>query len=377
MWYVFTVFDYNWKKPRPLISVAVGDEETYFYEFYLANTGMTIKQIWGNIDAFKSVFNGSVICNDFKAHIQAFGLEKHVNYDVYDVQTDIPIADVNVMKKNLLKLVIEHKSKPPGIWQKVFANSSVVYQHLQDVGVYEGYKRVPVVYSQETFAGRSKTLGYSLQGTTDQNAIHSPELKHAYQIQFDWVAADLRMAAHMSKDENMIESFLTSDPYSAMSESLGIPRDECKKHFLKAVYSLNTNSPILECYPQFRDWMCRRIQRMKDGKDLYSLLGRPFRKTEKHDELAVFNAQFQGSVANAMQLVLIKLFPDYSSYILTETHDSIVLSCQESMISQLIKVTRPIMMNPFDGYVENGPRMPIKVSIGKEWRKWQHFKTYR
>ena len=105
-----------------------------------------------------------------------------------------------------------------------------------------------------TFTGRSKTSGFPIQGTTDKHDIKLLPDKRGYFIHFDWISADLRIASIISEDEELQESFKKSDPYDYISNILGegFSRSDCKIEFLKPIYSLSPDAPILDLFPKFQ-----------------------------------------------------------------------------------------------------------------------------
>lgn len=381
MQHVLTLFDYTCYPPLPLQSIVVG-EDIKFYTFYIKGTGVKIKQIWEAIEEFKAIFETPTCVNDFKSHIQAFNLDRHVEYDVYDM--NIPSIKFTPQcedagKRFLAKVMSEFRGVRFELWNRLFANASVVYQTIEDNGVRDDYKRLPVIYSLDTYTGRSKTLRYSVQGATEECDIKSVREANEVLVHFDWIAADMRMAAVMSGDQDMLDSYKESDPYTRMAEYLNdpqFPRDKCKTQFLKAIYSLNIDNPVLDFYPIFKQWMRDRLGFMRRECHLDTIMGRKF-SWNKDNELSVFNSQFQGSVAHAMQAALTKLFVNYRNNILVDMHDSVVMSCSESMLKGLIDAVVPIMTDPLNGCVDQSPFMPLKVSVGTKWKQWQKLREYR
>jgi hypothetical protein len=381
MRYVITLFDYSRSPPLPLQSIEVADE-IRFYNLYLPGTGLKLREIRESLFELKKVFDGPVCVNDFKAHVMAFGLDKHIDYQVYDVNIPkIGFIPSSIMsgKIALAKIVKAVKRRSCGGWNKLVANASVVYQALEDRGVYDGYLRHHLNYSLDTFTGRSKTLGFNLQGTTSEFDIRPTSDRFGYFVHFDWISVDLQMAAYMSGDPEMCRAFSESDPYTVLEESKNHPefdRSRCKKELLSAIYSLSMNHSILDSFSVFRDWMRERTYQMWDNGYLSSILGRRF-YIKGRNELSVFNAQFQGSVVHAMQAALLRIFRDYGEYLFTEIHDSIIMICRQVEIMDLIKGVVEIMNNPLDGYLDNPPNMPVVVSVGKRWKKWKKFKDFR
>lgn len=374
MRYILTNFDYNQYPPLPLRTLILSKNGIKKYILYAKGTGKKLREIHDDIKECGSSFSGALV-NDFKSHVVSFGLPRKIDYNVYDLNIPrIKIEDSFNSLKLIAKSICKKKATT---WRKLISNSSSVYQYLEDVGIYHGYKKNFPKYSLDTLSGRSKTSVFNIQGTTSNDDIRHINDKYDHFIHFDWVGADILMAAHMSGDEELLSTFYDSDPYTKISEMLKIDRDQAKKELMRAIYSLSVHSPILELFPKFREWMIESIRKMNDNGYTESLLGRRFYIRDESKKLGVFNAQFQGSVAHAMQATLIKVFKHYNDNILTEVHDSVILCCRKSEVSQLVSDISDIMLNPLDGYMIGPPVMPLKVSVGKRWRRWKYLKTVR
>ena len=364
MRYIITAFDYSKKLPKPLMSLVIDDNAKY-YPFYIGGTRRKIIEIENDICEFKNLFNEQCIVNDFKAHVAAFNLDRVCLYDCYDPA--IPVIklknDPRVDLKEAAKEIIKYKPSP---WMKIRANA---YQMLEERGVHYYNSTVYPIYTLDTFTGRSKTSGFNIQGITEKEIVRSI-YDDPYFIHLDWVAADLRMAAIMSKDKAMLDSFNTSDPYTYVGEQLKheFTREDIKSTLLKAFYSLNFTHPIFELFPKFREFCLERKEFLNKNDYLTSLLGRKFyiNEKDKRSALSVFNSQFQGSVAHIMQMCLIKLYKSNPEAIFTEMHDSTVITGSKASMSALVKQSSEIMFEPV-----NGVYMPLKVSVGSDWKKWK------
>ena len=374
--YVITSFNYSKHPYEPLITTVVNNKYCGSTDLFIPHTGLTIKQIQDNLSTIgKIITSGSCCVNDFKAHIKLFPIDRSAVHNVYDLC--LPKIKVK-SKQQLEKIAVSLVDFRPEQWQKLLASVSPVYQYLEDQIIYNGYRRSYPIYSLDTFTGRSKTTGFNIQGTTDGDDIRLSSDDYVF-IHFDWIAADARMASHMSQDQNFEESFKTSDPYQWISNYLkakDLSRDRCKSEFLQAFYSLDVNAPVLDIFPELRQWMRDKIIEMRKIGYLTSIMGRRFYLKDDND-LSVFNSQFQGSVAHAMQAALVKIYERYPNNIITEVHDSIIMYCHQSMVKSVINNVSEIMIDPLCGLVDKAPRMPFKVSIGDKWRKWVRFKEYR
>lgn len=365
----------------PLQSMVIGTEPK-FYTLYLPNTGLNLKQIDENLAAVRAAFDDDVCVNDFKAHLNAFGLPRVLGYPVYELnlpKLQIKPPNEQIGRKILIKIAKEVVGNEALPWQMLLANAAVVYQALEDVGVKNFVRREHPHYHLDKYTGRSSTTGYNIQGTTDKDDIRPVTDNYDFFVQFDWIAADIRMAAHISQDTDMIASFNKSDPYTKIEQFLNDPeftRERCKTNFLQALYSLRVDDPALMAYPQFQQWMRKRLEFMRTNGYLDSILGRRF-NVIGNNQLSVFNAQFQASVAHAMHAAMIKIYEKYPHNLFTEIHDGIVMFGRERIMDTMIKDVVPIVLEPLLGWVKNPPIMPVRVSIGSKWRRWKPFKVYR
>jgi len=369
MRYIATAFDFSKRYPVPLMSLVI-DKSAKFYTFYLKGSKRKIIDIQNDVLEFKQLFNEQCMVNDFKSHIKAFNLDKHVLYNVFDSAIDISRSED--IKKSLVDYIRLLSSTEPMVWMKLRANASIVYQHLEDVGVkFFGVLKYPQ-YNLGTYTGRSSTEGFNIQGSTDKDQIRSI-YDDKYFLHLDWIAADLRMAALMSGDDVMISSFNQSDPYSYISSELKeFSRSELKSTFLKSFYSLDFKNPIFELFPRFRSFCYDRLKKLELDGYLSSILKRRFYVGGDRSKLSVFNSQFQGSVVHLMQSSLIKIFRENPKCMITEMHDSIIASGSKQSMPHLLKVLSNIMYEPISGII-----MPIKISIGTEWKKWKKVKEKR
>jgi len=87
----------------------------------------------------------------------------------------------------------------------------------------------------------------------------------------------------------------------------------------------------------------------------------------------------QGSVAHAMQLTIRKVWERLGHRLLMEGHDSLVVTASPDAgeIKATISAVVPIMLHPFQDVLPDNPAFPLKVSIGKRWKKWKLYATYR
>ena len=385
--------DKNRRHPR-LISVLI-QNNIYHFDLYRESSLKTLKQIKIDVNKIKELIikandkGHEIFCQDFRDLIIALELPiDQRDYNVYDLH--MPRQDSNECIKSdeqknseVIDILATAKSK---IYQKILANSSIVYADLERSGLMYNYTHINPKWSQKTYTGRSKSLEFNIQGLSTQDIVGTVYGKETdVLIHFDWVCADIRVASIMSGDDVLSDSFIKSDPYTMLSDILNracaenesestFNRDECKLILLKGINSLDFNSVVFDrAFPKLGSW----IYKLSEKDAMTSILGRVFRMTDEKTKLSVFNGVMQGSVAHAMQIVIRKLWEKMGSKIVCDVHDSIVLACpaDQKEITMTIKQVCEVMLRPFDGILEDDFTFPVKVSIGKKWKSYKYLRT--
>lgn len=358
------------------------NDKPHVIYIYQPDTGMNLYQVEENKQKIRDLIkHGNLIINNFKDHLWALDMPTYVDYNnIYDITTD---CYCKTDKTSALKIVADGlkklKTMSPKRWNSLLAEASLVYQDLQNRGLYNGYELVKPIYDF-TISGRSKTTGFNIQGASKDVDIRMKPDRDDIFIHIDWISADARACSILSKDEYMCESFNESDPYTVISEQLNdIDRDDVKLEMLESIYSLNYTSPVVEYFSSFKDWMQKIIIKIEQEGYAESLLGRKYYVNEGNNKTkkTVFNAAIQGTVAHAMQNTLCRLYLVMPECVLTEIHDSIVLVCDKRIVKDVISKAVDIMKYPFDGILEDNPVFPLKVSIGKAWKNWVPYKEFR
>jgi hypothetical protein len=319
------------------------------------------------IDYLESLDDLAVV--GYKKFVDYFGCLNSPN--IYDI---VVIGD-----KILAQIVSDYKS---GLlfadWQNIRAKSVEVYKRLEDRGVYIDYKRVYPKYSNDVFSGRSKTTGFNIQGCNSEYDLKHFNSCYNLFLSFDWISADIKVCAYLSEDKGLNEAFECSDPYSYISDFLNneISRDECKLMLNKAINSLNHNDPVFEIFPDLGKWVEGQVKVVEKRGFSKSILGRRFYNDNSSKGLKrVINSIFQGSVAHAMQNVLVSVDDLYGDVIFTEQHDSLVVSTSDKLMSKLVGNILGLMVRPLKGYCD--VVMPLRVGLGKSWNNYKYFKERR
>jgi len=381
-----TIFDYSKDIPEPqynaIFNKNSGDVE--FLPLYLRSKRNKISSIRKSIFKICEVLKSNhVMVNDALSHITSFGemgYKLPTTCDMYDCRHHPKIAhDPRKMsekdaQKMLIRGIIDmpKETKP---WMSIKAKSSVIYGELIKRGVMWGPHHKFPIYSTETLTGRSKSKKFNIQGTTQKDPIRHVDSQRNIFICFDWVSADMRVASFLSDDKFLNDSFINSDPYSELEKLLNlkeISRNDCKLEMLKSIYSVDMDSPLLEIMPGLKNWMLNKKKQFENGDPLETIMGM---EINGNDLKSSFNGTIQGSVAEAIQNVLVKINETIGSEcILTEIHDSLIVCCDEKDVNTVIKTITNFMLRPFDNI---NLIFPVKVSVGNKWKLWKEYKVFR
>lgn len=345
------------------------------YELFKPGTGISIYHINKNIEVISGVLNkiianGTLVTTCFKDTINAFNIPiVPERLNVYDVVCDNHIDIDDLYNRVSSSNVCE--------WQRVLANAEVVYEDLERRGIKHGYLDVYPRWSLDTYSGRSKTLGFNIQGSTAEDFIINPCAgRDSVFLQMDWIAADIHIAAILSGDEQLLEMCKQGDPYIAISNILSKPgdelsRNECKKALLSAINSMDDSAGIMRLFPKLRGWIMKCRQELDNGHGLRSILGREFVLSESRNYFSVFNATMQGSIAHLMQSCIRKIWELIGTKLLVEIHDSIIVTLNTDEIVALKDKFIDIMCYPLRDLLGIDHKFNIRFSIGTKWQQWK------
>lgn len=386
MYIVQTLFDKTTDRLYPIASITCNTEsnEIKIYMLYAKHSNQKLTEVDDKIKEIKTILLGNdVILNDYKSHILFFGMKTGglSQYNIYEtLQNDANIRksssleDIKVALKEMLSSTI--KTGLRRTWQKLAAEATETYVVLQKRGLLSFGTLMHPEYEISTYSGRSKSLGFNAQGVGDDGDLRHIDSRYNYYVCADWISADLRVLSLLSQDNEMLNAFSISDPYTYAADKLNIPKDEVKIELLRDINSLSFSSRLREVYPTLYNWSIESLNQLNNRGYLSTILDRKFNLIDNNHK-SVFNAVAQGSVAHAMHNSLSRLNAVIGQYILTEVHDSIIFCCDEKSIKTVINAVHNIMVNPFRSILDDNPTFPIRVSVGTEWRKWKTIKEMR
>lgn len=378
-----TIFDYGREIPEPQYSVIYDtkSQETVFLPLYFKESKKTVREIRKSLSIiFNIIKDGGVIINDTLSHMLIFkkyGYKLSTKFKIFEsrlYEKNFGFESENQLKKDLVRGLIKMPKKIDD-WMSIKAKSAITYTELTSRGIMWGPHQEYPIYDTNTLTGRSRTRGFNIQGTTAKDPIRHIDDEKRLFVCFDWVSADMRVAGFMSGDDFINNSFSNSDPYAELEKLLNsddITRDDCKLEMLKSIYSVNFDGPLLGIMPKLKKWMAEKKAEYDSGKSLKTILGM---EIPKEDLKSSFNGMIQGSIAEAIQSILIKISEKMGNEcILTEIHDSLVVCCSNDDLAKTIDNITPIMLKPFD---DVDLMFPVKVSVGKKWKQWKEYRIFR
>ncbi len=222
---------------------------------------------------------------------------------------------------------------------------------------------------------------------------------------FDYSQIELRILAHMSEDENLVNAFIEGKDIHTItaSEIFGISESHvtsAMRRAAKAVnfgiiygisdYGLSQNLGIdrkeareyikryFERYPKVKEFIEKLKESAREKGYVTTLFNRrrylpginsKYRNVREFSERAAINTPIQGSAADLIKVSMIKVerFLEEEkpeAKLVLQIHDELLIEAPEEYESSLIKEVREIMENCIK------LRVPLKVDvkIGKNWR---------
>lgn len=218
----------------------------------------------------------------------------------------------------------------------------------------------------------------------------------------DYSQIELRLLAHMSRDEALTEAFREGDDVHTLAASDIFEKDpgsvdEDDRRVAKVVnygiaYGLSAHGlsrdldisrdeaqnyidRYFERYPGVKAYLDQTIERARNQGYVETLMGRrryiPELRSDdfyqqQFAERAAVNAPIQGTAADLMKRAMIDLYPhldEYDCNLLLQVHDELVLEAEESDLDSLVETVETIMVEAIDLTV------PVTVSLktGPNW----------
>ncbi len=313
----------------------------------------------------------------------------------------------SVNEDTLEKLKFEHPIIPLILeWRHMSKLNSTYVVGLSDL-IEHG--KIHTEFNQAlTATGRLSSTNPNLQNIP-QRAVESKQIKEAFVgtgdnllISADYSQIELRLLAHFSEDEGLIEQYkMADDIHSATaSQIFGVPvesvtpnmRRDAKAVNFGIVYGIsdfglatNLSIPVykakefiekyFETYPSVKKFLDGTIQFAKDNGYAITLKNRRRRLDEIHAsnyiirssaERMAMNTPLQGSAADVVKIAMLKVekrLVNMKSKMILQVHDELIVDASKDEVEEVAKILKEEMENAVE------LRVPLiaNVEIGKNW----------
>lgn len=220
----------------------------------------------------------------------------------------------------------------------------------------------------------------------------------------DYSQIELRMLAHISKSEDLINAFVNDeDIHTKVAADIhGIKESEVTKQMrsmAKAVifgivygisgFGLGENLNIsrkeandfiekyYELYPGVKEYMNSIVATAYETGEVKTMFGRIRKINELKDnnfrtramgERMALNTPIQGSSADIMKMAMIKVYEklqenNLESKMILQVHDEIIIDAKENEIDKL----RVIIKDAMENVVKISVPLKVEINIGKNW----------
>ncbi|ABW18752.1 DNA polymerase I [Alkaliphilus oremlandii] len=217
-------------------------------------------------------------------------------------------------------------------------------------------------------------------------------------IDADYSQIELRVLAHIAKDDNLIDAFIKNQDIHTrtaseifevpMEEVTSLMRGDAKAVNFGIVYGIsdfglsqNLNIPVskakkyiesyFEKYPSIKEYMHNIVEEGKEKGYVVTLLNRrrylPELKSSNFNirsfgERIAMNTPIQGSAADIIKIAMIAVYnrlkaENYDAKLILQVHDELIIECPENEIEEVSKILKESMENAIEMVV------PLKVDL--------------
>jgi DNA polymerase-1 len=254
-----------------------------------------------------------------------------------------------------------------------------------------------------TSTGRLSSRDPNLQNIPiDSNIRKAFVAEDGYSLLFlDYSQIELRLLAHLSGDEGLIEAFKQDeDVHTVVANKLGVSREIAKTVNYGLLYGMGSSKlaqtldidyklakDILENYfnlfPMFKEYSYYKAREILDIGYAKTILGREryffidvnsfvsYAEYQRNLDTAyreAFNTLFQGSVADLIKTAMVKIYKEIQdknipARPLLQIHDELIFEVRDDVVSDVSKDFKKIMEKSLR------LKVPLKVNtfIGKNW----------
>jgi len=253
-------------------------------------------------------------------------------------------------------------------------------------------------YTQDTQTGRLASKNPNLQNIPIHSKLGN-EIRQSFLapkdhllISADYSQIELRILAHLSKDEKLQKAFLQGkDIHDFVSKTLNVPRHVAKTINFGVVYGMSAHGlaktlsisyeeaqnyidKFFVTYPSLGRYIASCIEKAKKD-ELVTIFGRhrklieinsPLVGVRQAAERMAINFPCQGSGADILKKAMAELFPKLKKLkvnLILTVHDELVFEVPEKETKEAAKIIKETM----ERVVKLSVPILVKISVGKNW----------
>ena len=223
-------------------------------------------------------------------------------------------------------------------------------------------------------------------------------------VSADYSQIELRLLAHFSEDEVLLNAYRNGDDIHALTAAKihDVPLDEVTKSMRRSAKAVNFGiiygisafglaknigirpyeakvfvEKYFETYPSVKDYMDSNVKEADDKGYIRTIGGRvryfpEFRSSNKNirefGKRAAMNMPLQGSAADIMKIAMIKVYNalkegGYKARIILQVHDELVIDCPASEVKEV----KQLLVNCMEGAVSLNVPLIADAKEGNDW----------
>ena len=223
-------------------------------------------------------------------------------------------------------------------------------------------------------------------------------------VSADYSQIELRLLAHFSEDEVLLNAYRNGDDIHALTAAKihDVPLDEVTKSMRRSAKAVNFGiiygisafglaknigirpyeakvfvEKYFETYPSVKAYMDSNVKEADDKGYIRTIGGRvryfpEFRSSNKNirefGKRAAMNMPLQGSAADIMKIAMIKVYNalkegGYKAQIILQVHDELVIDCPASEVKEV----KQLLINCMEGAVSLNVPLIADAKEGNDW----------
>lgn len=323
-----------------------------------------------------------------------------------NLSTNVEVLENLAEEHEICRLLIEYRKYSK--LKSTYTDSLPLMVSLKD-------SRIHTTYNQaSTSTGRLSSSNPNLQNipirTEEGNKLRKafiPEIKGNYILSSDYSQVELRLLAHISGDNNLIEAFKSGTDVHNLTASkvFGVPVEQVTKEMRYKAKAVNFGiiygqtkyglakalkitakeaemfiNKYFETYPKVKNYMDKTISNAYKSGYAQTLLGRkrylkselssPNKMVKEFAERAAINHPIQGTAADLIKIAMIKVDKKFKelkikSKMVLQVHDELVFEVEHDELEKVKEIVSYEMQNALKTEVP----LPVDLNWGESWKE--------